>query len=99
LTLSNLPSHTHTLTASNTAAENLTQDPAAGWTLGAAASISDDRTPVVTPVQMYGPPNPTNPVQSQHTSSTGDDRAFDITPPSLCLNFCIALNGIYPSRN
>lgn len=99
LTSNNLPPHTHTLTASNTASENLTQEPAAGWTLGAAASVSGGRTPVTTPVQMYGPSNPANPVESAPTSSTGSGTPVGTMPPSLCLNFCIALFGIFPSRN
>jgi microcystin-dependent protein len=99
LTQSNLPPHTHTLTASDTDSGDLTQAPAADWTLGAAASVTVGRTPVTTPVQMYGPSNPSNPVQSAPTSSTGEGSDIPNMPPYLCLNFCIALFGIFPSRN
>jgi microcystin-dependent protein len=99
LTSQNLPPHTHTLTASNTASGSLTPEPAEGWTLGAAASVSEGREPVITPVQMYGPSNPSNPVQSAPTSSTGSGYQIPTMQPTLCLNFCIALFGVYPSRN
>lgn len=99
LTSSNLPPHTHTMTASDTDSSELTQAPAPNWTLGAAASVTDERTPIVTPVQMYGPHNPATPVPSAPSSSTGSGLPVGTMPPALCLNFCIALFGIYPSRN
>ena len=103
LNASNLPPHTHTLAASNTVSAGLTQAPAAGWTLGAAASVSADRTPVVTPVNIYNatPLTPTNSVQSAQTSVVGNGVPVNLPtiPPALCLNFCIALQGIFPSRN
>ena len=101
LTSANLPPHTHTLSASNAAVAGLTQDPADGWTLGAAASVTDDRTPVVTNVNMYNASTPASPVQSAPTSSTGSGSPATVSnmQPSLCLNFCIALQGLYPSRN
>lgn len=99
LTSNNLPPHTHTVTASAAEYGSLTQAPETDWTLGAAASVSDERTPVITPVRMYGPPNPTHPVQSAPTSSTGAGSPIPTMPPSLCLSFCIALQGIYPTRN
>lgn len=97
----NLPPHTHTLTASNTDSGSLTQAPAAGWTLGAAASATSARPPVVTPVQMYGSPTPSNQVQSAPTSSVGTGTPVTVPtmPPALCLSFCIALQGIFPNRN
>ncbi len=99
LTSNNLPAHTHTMTASNTDAEDLTQTPEAHWTLGAAATITGGRTPVTTPVQMYGPPDPDTPVQSAPSSIAGHNTPVGTMPPALCLNFCIALFGIFPSRN
>ncbi len=95
----NLPPHTHTLTASDTDVGDLTQAPAEGWTLGAAASVSNDRTPVITPVMMYGETNPSSPVESAPTSIAGSGTPAPHMPPSLCLSFCIALQGIFPSRN
>lgn len=103
LNTSNLPPHTHTLAASNTDNASLTQAPAAGWTLGAAAANNGARPPVITPVNMYNatPLTPANSVQSAQTSIAGSGVPVMLPtmPPALCLNFCIALEGLYPSRN
>ncbi len=101
LNTSNLPAHNHTLAASNTVDTSLTQVPATGWTLGAAASVTADRVPVIVPVKMYNAATPTSPVQSAPSSTVGGNAAVQVPtmPPVLCLNFCIALNGIFPSRN
>jgi microcystin-dependent protein len=29
----------------------------------------------------------------------GNSKPFSIMPPFLVINFCIALNGLFPSRN
>lgn len=96
-----VPPHSHTLAASNTAADQLTQTPANGWTLGAAASNTGGRPPTVVPVQMYGPANPSAPVQSAPTSQAVGPAAapVNLVNPALVLNFCIALNGIFPPQS
>ena len=99
----NLPPHSHTLAASNTVSASLTQAPAPGWTLGAAASNSGGRTPVITPVNMYTaaavPPQSGQPSAATSTVGGGAPLQVATVPPSLSLNFCIALFGIFPSRN
>lgn len=97
----NLAPHAHTLTASATAAD-LTQSPAAGWTLGAAAAVST----ATTPVQMYAasplPAVPISTVPSAPTSSaggTGEPVDVPTLAPALCLNFIIALQGVFPVRS
>lgn len=95
----NLPAHSHTLTASNTPSSSLSQAPAAGWTLGAADASTGGRTPTLTPVMMYGPSSPADPVPSAPTSSVGGNEPVGIMPPALCINYIICLNGIYPQRS
>lgn len=99
LSFANMPAHSHTLTAYSNATE-LTQAPAANWALGAAASVTADRVPVITPVNMYKPAGatPQGAVQSAPTSIAGNGSPFNTMQPSLCINFCIALNGLYPTR-
>jgi microcystin-dependent protein len=99
LTANNLPAHTHTLTASNTDS-GLSQAPAPGWTLGAAASNTGGRQPVTTPVQMYGGANPSGAVQSAPTSVAGSASPAPVPtiPPAACINFIICTQGIYPTR-
>jgi len=101
LTANNMPAHTHTLAASSQDSAGLTQAPAAGWTLGAAASRTADRTPVVTPVNMYNAASPTTPVASAPTSVAGSATPLTIAtvPPTLCMNFIICLYGLFPTRS
>ncbi|MDX6228920.1 MAG: hypothetical protein QOI76_2310 [Frankiales bacterium] len=33
------------------------------------------------------------------TSATGSSQPFQIIPPVLAMNYCVALSGIFPSRN
>jgi microcystin-dependent protein len=103
LNVTNLPTHNHTLAASNTVSTSLTQAPASGWTLGAAASNIGGRTPVITPVNMYNavavPPQSAMPSAATSTTGGGAPLQVATVPPALCLNFCIALFGIFPSRN
>lgn len=100
LTANNLPAHTHTLTAGNTESASLTQAPAPGWTLGAAASNTGGREPVTVPVQMYHAGTPTTPVQSAPTSVAGNPNPSPVATvsPALCMNFIICINGLYPPR-
>ncbi len=100
LTAHNMPAHTHTLAAGNTDSASLTQAPASGWTLGAAASNTGGRTPIIAPVQMYSASAPATPVQSAATSVAGSTSPSPVATvsPALCLNFIICFNGIYPQR-
>jgi microcystin-dependent protein len=89
LTLQELPQHTHTLQASN-----------------AAASVSSPANAV--PAQpsggigaVYGPPitlkAPT--MAPQAIGNTGGGQPHNNLQPYLVINFCIALQGIFPSQN
>lgn len=98
LTSAQMPQHSHTLAASNTDSASLTQAPAAGWTLGAAASVTG-RPPVATPVQMYNASNISQPVQSAPTSVAGGGTPVPVIQPFQVLNYIICLEGIFPSRN
>ena len=81
-----LPGHNHLSTTPATAADGNSIDPAAGAVLGAGTSIY--RVGAAT-IQM----SPTA------TSSTGNNQPVSVIQPILALNFCIALVGIFPSRN
>ena len=101
LTANNLPAHTHTLTASNADNGGLTQAPAPGWTLGAAASVDTTVRPTKSlPVNMYSSATPATPVPSAPTSVAGSANPAPIPTmsPSLCMMFIICTNGFYPSR-
>ena len=81
-----LPTHTHTLQASTTAA-------AATNPTGNVLAGADIYAPP--------PQSPTNPVSMQPASVTnvGGSQAHLNMQPFLTLSFCIALEGIFPSAN
>lgn len=80
---SELPSHVHTLNASTTAAE---LNVPTGAYLG---SVNNAYTAPANLVAM----------SAQETSTPGGAQPHQNMQPYLTLNFCIALQGIFPSRN
>ena len=85
LTVNQLPSHTHPLTATTSAATTL--DPV-GNTL-ATTSFGDVYTEEDDPQNM----------SSTAITNVGGSRSHSNLMPFLCINFIIALFGIYPSRH
>ena len=81
-----LASHNHSSTTPATAADANSVDPAVGAVLATGTSIY--RVGAAS-VQMSPTP----------TSLTGGGQPFSDIQPILTINFCIALEGIYPSRN
>lgn len=84
LAASQIASHSHPVVASSTAAT--TDAPAASLMLGEAATV------------IYGVDTPNSPMDSQAIGNTGGNAAHSNQMPYLPLNFCIALVGVYPSR-
>lgn len=89
LTVQNMPSHTHTATlrASGDAANTSNPD---GNALALAEAYSD---------QAFAP----SPLETRDGSvvndAVGNNQTFSNSPPSLGIYHCIALTGIFPSRN
>jgi len=83
LTLSEIPTHTHTWRATNTAAN--APSPTSNL-LGAASEYNASGTNLVT---MY----------PGSLSTVGGSQPHPNMQPYLTLNFCIALQGIFPSQN
>jgi len=105
LTVNNLPQHTHDAgsLSAPTQAWNIPatdHNPAAGKGLAASNSPSGIGS---SPVRSYADPsgNPVNlaggSVQGT-TAPAGGNLPFSNMPPYLVLNFCIALNGLFPPR-
>ncbi|HEV2802036.1 MAG TPA: tail fiber protein [Pyrinomonadaceae bacterium] len=78
-----LPQHTHILNASTATGQN--QPP--GALLGKAAA------------NMYGPATGLTPMGAATNTNTGGSQPHENMQPYLTLSFCIALQGIFPSRN
>jgi microcystin-dependent protein len=90
LTLNEMPTHIHTLTGNNAV-------------VGNSANAS-----VVSPIGSYWANNgksifssspPNSAMSPQTVSSVGGSQAHENRQPYLVLNFCIALQGIFPSQN
>jgi microcystin-dependent protein len=93
---SNLPSHTHTFSASApTGVKATLANPAAGSTLGHVQDISNTGSAPV----IYCPANTQLTVQLGGVGVSGGSQPFSILQPYLAITFAISLFGIYPSRN
>jgi microcystin-dependent protein len=79
-----LPTHIHSLQATNTVA---TLDAPGGQVLGS------------TPISGFGPADSLTPMNAGAVSSVGGSQPHNNMMPYLVLNFIIALQGIFPSRN
>ncbi len=96
LNSTNIPAHVHTLNAarvnlkvaSGNAGENSPEGTYPATT--SAASYSDAASPNV----FGGAPQVTG-----TTDITGNSQPFSVLNPYLCMNYSIALQGIFPSRN
>jgi len=84
VSMQQMPAHLHFL---NAASANASEQVAAG------------NLPATAPSNLYGPPNNLTPMLSDSVSSVGGSQPHNNMMPYLVLNFCIALQGIFPSRN
>ncbi len=83
LSINEVPTHTHTVTGSSTAGDSPIPT---GNYLGAADN-------------MYAAAASLTSIQPGTVSATGGSQAHNNMQPYLVLNFCIALQGIFPSQN
>jgi microcystin-dependent protein len=84
LTASQVPSHTHALQGTGTAAT--TDDPAGAWPATVARG------------SLYGPAQNLVTLAPQAVASSGGDLPHNNMQPHLTLNFCIAVQGVFPQR-
>ena len=84
-----LPSHTHGVQAASGGGTVIPPTGAIWATPGAGRNL-----------KIYVPSDANNVAMSPlGTSVTGGSQPHNNMPPYLCLNFCIALQGVYPARN
>lgn len=81
---SEIPAHTHSARAAPDSAD--LQIPAAGRSLARAGGLA------------YAPAASLTPMAPEGVSPTGGDLPHNNLMPTLTLNFCIALQGVYPPR-
>lgn len=80
-----LPTHLHALQASNSAANTAIPTNSTVFAQGT--------------FEIYGAPNALTTLQPGTVTSVGGSQPHNNMMPYLVLNFCIALQGIFPSRN
>ena len=84
LTMQEMPRHTHVLQASSATGNSPT---VSGNVYAANASA------------LYHPPTSLTPMGSTSVTTVGQGQSHINDQPYLVLNFCIALVGVFPSRN
>ncbi|MDB5516181.1 MAG: phage tail protein [Tardiphaga sp.] len=94
LTIAEMPGHNHILNASATAASSAIP----GTTLALAEAATGATTPA--DVDIYAPPSSPLPAfDPSAIGMMGNSVAHENRQPFTVISFCIALNGIFPSRN
>jgi len=83
VTISEMPTHNHIVNANSGTGQN---NPPAAFLCKAAAN-------------MYGPATQLALMNPQAVAAVGGSQAHENMQPYLTLNFCIALQGIFPSPN
>ncbi len=81
-----IPAHTHTLN---------------GITQAGTSAVPTGNLPANTGAldKEYGIPGTLTPMNAQAIGSTGGNQPHSNMQPYLAINYCIALQGIFPSRN
>jgi microcystin-dependent protein len=87
LTGPNLPSHTHALTASTQVATRR---------IPSGRALATDTS---TNAEYYAPPGQVTPLSPGAIGPTGGNGSHENRQPYLPVNYCMALFGLYPSRN
>lgn len=90
LTIANLPAHSHSAHCNNTPGPNI--DPTGGYW---AEANPGGRSPVATPAYAS---STTGTMAAGAVGTTGSNQPVSVVQPYLCINFIIALQGIFPSR-
>jgi len=88
ITIENLPAHTHSLEANNQAANK--GGPAGNFFSGSGRSGMNS---------IYTTNDPNRTMGEASTGYTGTNTPIPAMGPSLAIQWCIAMEGIFPPRN
>jgi microcystin-dependent protein len=91
-----LPNHSHTISVSSQQANS--PDPS-GRIPAQATEQSGGTGSRPQPVNAYTDANGDKTLRANTVASAGNNQPVNTTPPFLCVNFIIALEGTFPSRN
>lgn len=89
LTISSMPVHNHTLTGTS----------AAGTKRVVNNSVFGAQTTTLPGVFFYGSPGSPQPLAGPSIDLAGSNQPHENMQPSSVTSYCIALTGIFPSRN
>jgi microcystin-dependent protein len=92
LLLNQMPSHNHAFNGTTSSANSI--KPVAGAALAAVHHSGG-----TTPDSYYAPDTTPQPLNIGSLSTYGGGQPHTNVQPYLTINWCIALNGIFPSRN
>jgi len=95
LTSAEVPAHTHPLNVQNNGTTGGTAIPSSSLVPGSPYDAGAGNAPV----NLYAASTTTPTVALSATSAAGGGQAHSNMMPYLALNYCIALTGIFPSRN
>ena len=96
LAASEIPGHNHSLSAKATPASISAAGPTPSRSLAEGIASTSGGT---TPVSLYGTGSVSVPFAGDSIGPNAGGQAHENRQPSLALSFCIALQGIFPSRN
>jgi microcystin-dependent protein len=88
VTLGEMPAHIHFVNADTTTANSTT-----GNSPGSAKRLAASQA------NFYGPPNNLTAFLGTEVTNAGGSQAHENRQPFMALEICIALQGIFPSRN
>jgi microcystin-dependent protein len=95
LLTSEVPTHTHTLNATNNGQANGTNVPSRTVLMGSGYGIESNN-----PVEnVYSSASPTVAMAAGAVGTAGSNQPHENRMPFLTINYCIALQGVFPSRN
>jgi microcystin-dependent protein len=95
LLTSEVPTHSHALNATNNGQANGTNVPSSSVLMGSGYGMEANN-----PVEnVYSNAAPTVAMAAGAVSAVGNNLPHENRMPFLTINYCIALQGIFPSRN
>ncbi len=98
LLMTEMPQHNH-LVSVNTSVTANANTPAAGTALGNGTAAGTQPSGQPFTISLYGTTTPNGTLYGPAIANNGSNNPHSNLMPYLCVNFCISLSGIFPSRN